>query len=469
MGGKSSPKALAVFLCVVLSSMLPCQEEDIDFRRPRYPGRPGFDFLSLDRPSQTSPQMEDGHYPMLFLDDPDVRPLNSETWQSFGPMGGNVVSIKGSPGNPNELYALVYCNYSLSCVYKSTNAGNSWTRTAALDNGCYDLALHPHDSQILFALSSHAVFKSTDGGASWTQNGLGFRNYGYNGQIVIDPKNPDILYAAGYHYISSSNICMAAFKSIDGGVNWTAEYIQPDSTAGYAYCIAVNPIAPNILYLGGYFKEGYYTRYKLYKSTDSGENWQDVTGSIGGYPNSIVINPTDPSKVLVGTNWGVYRSSDGGQTWEIGGHSACAYALGIDPSNPNTIYAGYNSRCFKSTDGGVNWTEYAAGLNGDCQDILVCPGSVYYGSFVGIHKSLDGGKTWAASCSGIKNNVIPAIAVAGSSPNVIYAEGAQNGLFKSTDFGSSWSRLPDFYRCESIFAICANSANPDELVLLAGG
>jgi photosystem II stability/assembly factor-like uncharacterized protein len=477
MGGKSSLKALAVFFCVLFSSSLLCQEDDIAVRRPRFPGNFGFDSLRVDRPPQTSPQMENGDYPMRFVNDfvgdfagdSLARALDPESWQSFGPMGGNVVSLKANPLNLDEVYALVYCSYSLSCVYKSTNAGKNWIRTAILDKGCYDMALHPQDPKILFALSSHAVFKSTDGGTNWTQHSLGFRNYGYDGQIVIDPINPDTLHAAGYHYYSSSNYCMAAFKSTDGGANWKAEYIQPDSLSGQACCIAVNPSSPNVLYLGGYFKEGYYTRYRVYKSKDSGESWQDTTGTIGGYPRSIVIDPSNPSKVLVGTNWGVYRSSDGGQTWEIGGRSACAYALGMDPSNPGTIYAGYNSKCFKSTDGGANWTEYAAGLNGNCQDILVRSGCVYYGSYVGIHRSLDGGMTWESSNSGIKNNVIPAIAVAGGSPNVIYAEAAQNGLFKSTDFGNSWSRLPDFYRCESIFSICVSSANPDELVLLAGG
>lgn len=474
MGGKTSriaPAILAIFLCAVLSSalFLLCQEDDIALRRPRYPGKPGFDFLRIDRPPQISPKMEKGDNPLRFVNDFPVMALDSDPWKSFGPMGGNVVSVKANPVDLNEVYALVYCSYSMSCVYKSTNAGKNWTCTAILDRDGYDLAIHPHDPKVLFVLSSHAVFKSTDGGTSWVQHGLGSRDYGYDGQIVIDPKNPDILHATGYHYISSTNSCMAAFKSTDGGVNWTAEYIQPDSITGNSSCIAVNPISPNILYLGGSFREGFYTRYRVYKSTDSGETWQDTTDSIGGYPGSIVIDPSNPSKVLVGTNWGVYRSPDGGQTWEIGGQGACAYALGMDPSNPGTIYAGFNGRCFKSTDGGVNWTAYAAGLSGNCQDILVHPGCVYYGSYVGIHRSLDGGMTWESSNTGIKNNVIPAIAVPRSSPNVIYAEAAQNGLFKSTDFGNSWHRLPDFYRCESIFSICVNSANPDELVLLAGG
>lgn len=445
MGGKSSRKVFAVFFYMLLSSVLLCPDNDVVSLHQRSPEKP-------------RPAIRD-----------TFQPLESEMWQSNGPMGGNVVSIKARAENPNDIYALVNCSYSLSCIYKSMDAGKNWTMLATLNRDCYDMALHPQDPQTLFVLSSYAVFKSTDGGANWTQHSLGSRNYGSYGQIVMDPIDPDILHAVGYHYYSSANYCMAAFKSTDGGANWIATYIQPDSIRGQAYCIDVNPSSPNILYLGGYLKEGYYTRYKLYKSTDRGETWQDATGTIGGYPRSIVTYPTNPSKVLVGTNWGVYRSSDGGQTWEIGGHSACANALGMNPSDPNTIYAGYNSRCFKSTDGGVNWTEYTAGLNGDCQDILVNPGSVYYGSFVGIHKSMDGGKTWESSHNGIKNNVIPAIAVARSSPNVIYAEAAQNGLFKSTDFGNSWVRLPDFYRCESIFSICVNSADPDDLVLLAGG
>ncbi|UCE40533.1 MAG: hypothetical protein JSV17_13910 [Candidatus Aminicenantes bacterium] len=398
-----------------------------------------------------------------------VRMQNSETWRSFGPMGGDVISVNVSPVNPDEIYILVYCNYSMSCIYKSTNSGQNWTKTATLNRGCYDMVIHPHDPKILFVLSSSFVLKSTNGGASWTEYDLGYRTYAAYGQISINPINPDILHVAGYHDPGSSGFCMAAFKSTDGGVNWTTKDIKPNSQYGRAYCIAMNPSSPNILYLGGYYSDGSNYYDKLYKSTNSGDSWQDMTGSIQACPYSIIVDPTNPSKVYVGTTWGVYRSSNSGNTWTKSTGGVYAYALGIDPSNPNTIYAGWDKKCYKSTDGGVNWTAYAAGLCGICQDVLAYSGRVYYGSYAGLYKSLDGGTTWKASHAGIKHNVVPAIAVARSSLNVIYAEGSQNGLFKSTDFGNSWSRLPDFYRCDSIYTICVNSSNPDDLVLLAGG
>ena len=470
MGGKSSRNVLIIGLCVFFSALLLAQEDDLISQRHR--SRKFLEHnarLGMDRAPEELSQIANGQYPIRIVDDFAVQPLDPETWQSFGPMGGNVISLKVSPADPDKIHALVYCNYWLSCLYKSTNGGKNWTKTAAVSRGCYDMAIHPHDPQILYVLAAHFVLKSTDDGATWSQHSLGSNSLAYNGQIVIDPENPDVLHACGYHYFSSSNYCMASFKSTDGGVNWSAQYIQQDSVSGRAYCLAVNPSSPNVLYLGGYYKEGYYTRYRLYKSTDSAESWQDATGAIGGIPYSVIVDPTDTSKVYVGTPWGVYRSADSAQTWAKDEGSVSAYALGMDPAIPNTIYAGYNDRCYKSTDGGVSWAGYTAGLNGTCQDILAYSGMVFYGSYVGLHKSVDGGITWKTSHNGIKNNVIPAVAVARSSPNVIYAEGAQNGLFKSTDFGSSWTRLPDFYRCESIYAIAVNSADPDELVLLAGG
>jgi photosystem II stability/assembly factor-like uncharacterized protein len=349
------------------------------------------------------------------------------------------------------------------------NAGKNWIKSATLNWGCYDMVIHPYDPDIFFVLSPYSVLKSTNGGASWTAYSLGSRNYGYNGQIAIDPQNPDVLHIAGYHSYSYAGYCMATFKSTDGGASWTAKLFNSSSRSGRAYCIAVSPSSPNILYLGGYYSDGFTNVEKVYKSTDSGDSWQDVTGPIDTNPYSIIIDPTNSSKVYVGTNWSVYRSSDSGQTWKKGEGRVYAYALAMDPSNPETIYTGYNKNCFKSADGGITWTEYKAGLCGTCQDILVCSGRVYYGSYAGLYKSLDGGTTWEASHLGIKNNVIPAIAVARSSPEVIYAEASQNGLFKSTDFGSSWRRLPDFYRCDSIYTICVNSSNPNDLVLLAGG
>ncbi len=414
-----------------------------------------YPFLSFPKPSSSLPL--DLFYPSA-----------SQNWKPAGPAGGNVMAIAANPNNLSDLYILIFSNSSSSFVYKSSNAGKKWKKVATLNRGCYDIILHPSNPNILYALSSYSVFKSTNGGSSWNEHFLGSGCYGYSGEMAIHPQNPDILYVAGYHY-SGSKSCMAVFKSTNGGVNWATKDINPSSSYGQAYSIALSSSNPNILYAGGYYSQGGSQHNKVYKSSDSGNSWKDVTGSISVEPNSIVVDPTDSNKVYVGTYWGVYRSTNGGQTWNKSPANVYAYALAIDPASPNTIYAGYSKNCYKSSDGGASWTEYKSGLFGNCNDLAALSGMVYYGSYAGIYKSQDAGITWKAAHSGINHNVVTAIAVAPSAPSIIYAEAAGNGLFKSTDSGISWSRLPEFYRCDSIYCICVNPNNAEDLFILAGG
>jgi photosystem II stability/assembly factor-like uncharacterized protein len=389
------------------------------------------------------------------------------TWQSVGPPGGDVRAIAFNPKNRADIYALTYSD-NFGQVFRSTNSGQSWKRIASFDNYVYDLAIDPVNQRIIYVLSKTGVFKSTNRGVSWSEYAFGKKHGSLDGKVAIHRTNPNIIYASGYSLTSGVKSCMAVFKSMDGGAHWKVKKFNATSKMGYALSIAVAPSSPNILYMSGYYSDGSIVHYKFYKSLNDGTSWKEIGNTIPEQVTSIAVDPTDPNRVYAGTEWSVYRSSDGGQTWQRNEGFAFAYALVIDSSNPNIIYAGYDKKCYKSTDRGVNWTEYTSGLSGKCHKLLVSSNQVYFASSGGIFKSTDGGATWAARQNGLNASLIPALALAPSSPNLIYTEVASNGFFKSANGGSSWQRLPDFEKCGSITRIAINPTNANKLFILAG-
>jgi len=395
----------------------------------------------------------------------------NSSWQAIGPEGGNVRDMFINQDNNNEMFSVTY-GYP-SFVFKTTNAGQTWSKIATINTYVYLAACDPTEPNTIYLSTGQGIYKSEDGGVSWVYTP--FCSYFYCtsiGDIVISPFNSSILYIGAYYREAAGSGGMAILKSIDGGDNWTGIKLSPEVQYGDTFSVAIDPTDPDIHYAGGYYYDGDNLHSKVYKTTDGGGSWIDITGSINGYPYAIAIDATNPSRVYVGTSWGIFRSTDGGQTWQRNSGYAYAYSLAIDPLDSDIIYAGYNNSCYKSVNGGVNWSRYSIGLHGRCYRILAysdSPTRVFYGSNAGIYKSEDSGISWEASHSGIKANQIPSLAVSPSSPNIIYAEATANGMFKSHDFGINWERLPYFYRCDSITKIVVNSDDANNLFILAGG
>jgi len=227
------------------------------------------------------------------------------------------------------------------------------------------------------------------------------------------------------------------FKTTDGGNSWHP-ITDGQLRTGSVGAIAVAASDPNVIYVGmgeacvrGNFSHG----DGVYKSTDAGVTWKHIgledTRQIG----KIRVHPTNPDLVYVaalghvfGTNKqrGVFRSKDGGKTWEkilYVDDKTGAVDLSLDPTNPRIMYAGFWQ---------VSRTPYGLNSGG--------PGS-------GLYKSMDGGDTWEELTKGLPEGIKGRIGVSasGAKPGRVWAivEAEKGGIFRSDDWGKSWQLMTD--------------------------
>ncbi|MCX6562519.1 MAG: hypothetical protein NTU60_02810 [Candidatus Aminicenantes bacterium] len=412
------------------------------------------------------------------------QPAAANVWEAVGPDGGYISGLAVNPQNNDEIFAVD--NTYPAQIFRSWNSGQSWEKTGFIGDSLYDIDFHPSNPNILYALAGNGIYKTSNHGSTWTKVNFGAGGNGYLGRLGVSPANASILYAGGYLY-ENGKYSMAVFKSTNAGDSWSSMALTPfQSSAGF-YDLTVSPLNADIVYACGYYSTpsadpGLSTAavyYKIFKTTNGGTSWQDVTGSINATPYAVAVDPTNPAKVYVAAFGKIYRSSDGGQNWSPNTGYVYGYALAIDPVNPNVLYAGYAKACYRSSDGGVNWTQYTSVLAGTCTRLLRmgrpyrassgASGDIFYASSAGIFKSRDGAVNWWESHSGMRATQIASLAIAGSTPNVLYAEARTNGFFKSTDYGSTWQRCPDFYSCDAVEKIAVHPNNPNDIYILAGG
>jgi uncharacterized repeat protein (TIGR01451 family) len=321
------------------------------------------------------------------------------------------------------------------------------------------------------------AYKSTDSGANWSASASGLNASTVN-DFAVAPTAPNTVYAA-------SNL--GVYRSTDGGTNWQLGGQVRTSTAPFfTRAVAVDPTNSAIVYAGTSGGSG------VYKSTDGGLLF-DTKGSglIIPLVNSLAINPTTPTTVFAGTQLGIFRSTDGGDSWTevrggITGSSLNINKVIIDPSNPQIIYVATTTRgVLKSTDGGTNWTLVNNGFNTSGSSVQVralafdpSNSSTLYASTTllgaGVYKSTNGGANWTISSTGLVvtlngQNVTPivnAILVDPAAPSVVYAATNAFGIFKSTDSGASWALTNTGLANRNITALAARPGSP--AAVLAG-
>ncbi len=257
--------------------------------------------------------------------------------------------------------------------------------------GVNSLVIDPNNPNILYAARPYGnpgvLFKSVDNGANWSTTTQMMVL-----DLAVDGFNLNTVYAA---------VSTGVAKSVDGGVNWNL------ILSIRAQKIAVSQSDPSIIYaaVGGSEDN---SPIDVHVSTNAGATWVDrpIPNSTHFDPIVLAVDPHNPDIIYVhGRDYddlGTYKSIDGGTSWAaISGSST----LTIDPRTPNTLYCGFYNGVHKSTDGGDTWQHIGflgPGLMALAID-PVSPGTIYAGTWDGVQKSTDDGATWVGFSNGLPN------------------------------------------------------------------
>jgi photosystem II stability/assembly factor-like uncharacterized protein len=317
----------------------------------------------------------------------------------------------------------------------SAKAGiNVWTSIGLQGESINTLAIDPQTPTTLYAgANGGGVFKSTDRGSSWSAINRGITYTGINA-LAIDPQAPTTLYAASEYG--------GVYKSIDGGQVW----VSVNNGIALPFALAINPQTPTTLYAGSLSDPFYVEPNGVFKSTDSGETWSNV-----GLDDirALIIDPQSPSTLYAGrayvhdvsTYGGIYKTTDGGATWEAlkidltytrsDGviNTYLVGSLAINPKAPTTIYAATGGGVFKSSDGGESWSKITELGDSALAIDPQMPAVLYAGTGnSGVFKSTDGGESWSAFNTGLTNLDVNALAIDPQNPRILYA-GTTTGIY----------------------------------------
>jgi photosystem II stability/assembly factor-like uncharacterized protein len=332
----------------------------------------------------------------------DSTVMKAFRWRSIGPtnMGGRVTDVEGIP-SPSKTF---YVAAATGGIWKTTNNGTTfqpvWTDERVVSMG--DLAIAPSDPNQIWAGTGEedsrnsispggGVFKSTDGGMTWELKGLVETQV--IGRIVVHPANPEVVFVAALGHVWDSNPERGLYRTKDGGDTWELVKFISDK-AGFVD-VALRPDDPNVIFAsswervrGPWFLNSGGPGSALWKSTDGGDSWTEVVGN--GFPTAmkgrigIAISQSNPDIMYTmveaeeegdgsgGT--GLYRSDDGGQTWEkVNDNDSRPFyysQVRIDPLDPDRVY--FSSFSF-SSDGGKTVGTAASGVHVDHHAMWIDP------------------------------------------------------------------------------------------------
>jgi photosystem II stability/assembly factor-like uncharacterized protein len=356
-----------------------------------------------------------------------VERLSALEFRNIGPhRGGRVVAVAGDPHDPMTFYF----GACAGGVWKTTDGGTYWQNVS---DGFFNtaavgaIAVADSDRNVVYAGMgeccirgdvSHGdgVYRSTDGGQTWAH--LGLADTRHIARVRVHPQNPDLVYVAALGHIFGPHPDRGVYRSKDGGTSWEQVLFRDDDTG--AIDLSMDPNNPRVLYAAlwqarrtpwGLTSGG--PGSGLYRSTDGGDTWTDISAH-PGLPKGIkgrigvAVSPARPGRVFAlveaeKDGSGLYRSDDGGVTWarisedrEIQGRRWYYMHIFADPQDAETVWA-LSGRCFRSTDGGVSWSEMPT-PHGDNHDLWIDPRNprrMIEGNDGGACVSFNGGYTWS--------------------------------------------------------------------------
>jgi len=349
-------------------------------------------------------------------------------WRMVGPFrAGRVNAVTGVAGQPNTFYF----GSVGGGVWKSTNSGRTW-------NPIFDsqhvasigaIAVAPSNPDVIYVGSGEAdmrdsiqfgdgMYRSTDAGKTWKH--IGLETTRQIGRVIVHPHDPNIVYVAALGHPYGPHADRGVYRSADGGANWQKVLYKSDSVG--AIDLAFDPSNPQTVYAAMWavrrppwfiYAPANGPGSGLFKSTDGGKTWNPLTkglpaeglGRIG-----IAISPANPRRIYVvadAKEGGLFRSDDAGATFMKTSGDERIWSRGwyfekvsVDPRNSDVVYVP-NTGVYRSVDGGKTWgAPLKASPGGDDYHMVwISPDDasrLIVGGDQGTIVSVDGGQTWSS-------------------------------------------------------------------------
>ncbi len=328
--------------------------------------------------------------------------LSGWQWRNIGPdRGGRSIAVSGVKGRPDE----AYFGAVGGGLWKTTDGGVNWVpvtdfqiRSASVGA----VAVSETNPDLVFIgmgetcirgniLPGDGVYRSMDAGKTWAH--VGFSESHGIAKIRIHPTNPQIVYVASFGKYSAPSAERGVFKSTDGGQTWRRVLYRDDRTG--AVDISIDRNNPNVMYAALW--EAYRKEYQMssggpgsgmFKSTDGGETWTEITRNRGLPAAGVVgrigvaVSGADSNRVYAlveHEDGGLFVSNDAGTTWTLVNENRAIRQRAFyythvfaDPKNADVVYM-QNTSFFRSTDGGKTTTVVNNGTHGDFHDLWIDP------------------------------------------------------------------------------------------------
>ncbi len=348
--------------------------------------------------------------------------LSSLPWRQIGPasFGGRIDDIEAVPSRPSTIFV----GTAGGGIFRSTNNGTTWSPVFDRDGrstSIGDIAIAPSDPGIVWVGTGEpnnrqsstwgdGVYRSLDGGSTWTHMGL--RETHHIGRVVIHPRDPRIVFVAALGQLWGANAERGVYRTTDGGVTWRKVLAGNDVTG--AVDVALDPDGRTVYaamyqrqrksfgFVGGGPGSG------LWRSRDGGETWEQLTeglpsgvkGRIG-----IAIAPSQPSTVYAiveSRQGGVFRSDDRGSSWRrqstLNPRPMYYSQVRVDPQHPDRVWV-LGTYVHKSIDGGKSFTTDSTGgrIHVDHHALWINPADgehMWLGNDGGLYVTHDGARNW---------------------------------------------------------------------------
>ncbi|GAC1477211.1 MAG: hypothetical protein NVS1B4_19490 [Gemmatimonadaceae bacterium] len=378
---------------------------------------------ALVAPRLEPPSLPDSVRPAV-----DPARFRSLRWRNVGPFrGGRTVAVVGDPVRPRTFYFGAVDGG----VWRTANGGITWSnitdgRSRIASVGA--IAVAPSDPNVLYVGGGEAdfredltygdgIWRSTDRGESWTHRGLADARH--IAAVRVHPANPDLVYVAAMGHAFGPNPMRGVYRSADGGLTWTRLLFVNDSTG--AIDLVMDPVNPRVLYAAMWnfqrFPWGFTSggpSSGLWKTIDGGDHWTELTDN-KGMPEGdkgrigITVSPANPQRLWASveahdSSGGIFRSDDAGKTWQRVNKEQTFQIrpwyfsqLFADPQDANTVYV-LNLGTWRSIDGGTSFTRIRV-PHGDCHMLWIDPRDntrMIEAADGGATVSFDRGESWSS-------------------------------------------------------------------------